>query len=555
MTLALLIAAVTSAWADNVLYATVDESTMTLMFGEKPDGAYVHDAYNSDWSRAFCEEISTVVVDASCRNYDGNTTRYLFYGFKYISSIEGLSNLNTENVTQMGNMFQGCESLTSIDLSNFNTAKVTSMYGMFNSCEALPSIDLSSFNTAEVTLMANMFANCSSLTTITVGEGWNTDKVTNSREMFKSCSKLPNFNSGKTDKTNAFAGEGGYLTAASGSAGTFSINEDDKTEATMKMPQLDLTATYTIKRDMTIDMPVTVQDAEQNSRFRVQKQGNAFQPVGMDAQQVAALFKVHDDIEGKDLTINTDYTIQIFAADEDGNATGNAMTLDAFTYAPGDYVAKAVAVDGSNYSGITAQSNLFTLFQGYEISVAAGEYATFYKDEALYVEDTDAQLYTITAVGNATATATELSVAAANTPLLVKNNASETKTILLIPTTDKTPDSVTPATEFKGTLTATQIAASTTTQNNYAWNGLKFVWVKNALAIGANKCWLEVGSGKNAARALTIVFGDGDTTGIDSTERTENADDEWYDLSGHKLQAAPKRKGVYIRNGRKEVVK
>jgi hypothetical protein len=31
--------------------------------------------------------------------------------------------------------------------------------------------------------------------------------------------------------------------------------------------------------------------------------------------------------------------------------------------------------------------------------------------------------------------------------------------------------------------------------------------------------------------------------------------DNWYDLNGRKLSAAPKRKGVYIKNGQKVVVK
>ena len=340
-----------------------------------------------------------------------------------------------------------------------------------------------------------------------------------------------------------------------GTAGPEVTINDDKSEATFEMPDYDVTATYTLKRDMTVEMSVSVQDAEQNSRFRVQKQGNVFVPVGLTNEQVMALFKVHDDIESKDLTATTDYTVQIFAANDEGQPTGTAMTFQNFTYAPGNYVVKAVAVEGSNYSGETALSNVFTLFQGYEVTIPAGEYATYYKDEALYVEDTDAQLYTITAVSGDKATATELTTAAANTPLLVKNNASEAKTILLIPTTDRTPDNVTAYNGFVGTLEATQIAASTDAQNNYAFNGLQFVWVKTALNIGANKCWLAVPvTGVSSARALSIVF-DSETTGIGSVLSGTTAEGDWYDLNGRKLNRKPTRKGVYIVNGKKVVVK
>ena len=347
----------------------------------------------------------------------------------------------------------------------------------------------------------------------------------------------------------------GYAPAAGPEVTISQDAETKQYEASFKMPQYDVTATYTIKRDMTVDMPVTVQDAEQNSRFRVQKQGNSFVPVGLTTEQVMALFTVHDDIEEKNLTANTDYTVQIFAVNEEGQKTGEAIPFNDFTFAPGNYVATAVAASNSNYSGETALSNVFTLFQGYEVTVPAGEYVTYYKDEALYVEDTDAKLYTITAVNGDKATATELTVAAAGTPLLVKNNAETEKTILLIPTTN-TADNVPAANEFKGTLEATQIAASTTTQNNYAFNGKEFVWVKDALNIAANKAWLSIsGSGPSNTRSISIVF-DSETTGIDGVSSTvETGDGNWYDLNGRKFTTKPTKKGVYIVNGKKVVIK
>ena len=48
-----------------------------------------------------------------------------------------LSNFNTKNVIDMGYMFNGCSSLTSIDLSSFNTNNVTNMSCMFRGCSSL----------------------------------------------------------------------------------------------------------------------------------------------------------------------------------------------------------------------------------------------------------------------------------------------------------------------------------------------------------------------------------------------------------------------------------
>ena len=290
---------------------------------------------------------------------------------------------------------------------------------------------------------------------------------------------------------------------------TFEVTlNDPKTEASFEMPTSDVGVNYELVRDMSVQMTATMGDGTDGLRYRVKKneQTGKYEPADMDMMQVLALVAVNDGIEQKALTLNQDYFCRIYKLDETLQPEGDGVELIDFDFAPGLYALKAFAKDGSNYDGETAFSNTFKLFEGYELKIAAGEFATYYKDEALYVEDEDAKLYTITTVGNETATATELTVAAANTPLLVKNNAAEAKTILLIPTT-ATADDVTPYEGFKGTLEATQIAASSATQNNYALNGKEFVWVMDAIDIAANKAWLEIPAA-NAARTIDLVFGD-----------------------------------------------
>ena len=55
----------------------------------------------------------------------------------FIFNKYNLSNFNTNNVTNMSDMFYGCSSLINIDLSNFNTNNVTDMNDMFNGCSSL----------------------------------------------------------------------------------------------------------------------------------------------------------------------------------------------------------------------------------------------------------------------------------------------------------------------------------------------------------------------------------------------------------------------------------
>ena len=188
---------------------------------------------------------------------------------------------------------------------------------------------------------------------------------------------------------------------------------------------------------------------------------------------------------------------------------------------------------------------------GYAIEVAAGEYATFYCDKAVTLSAetaANAQLYTITAVSNDKATATAMTVAAANTPLLVKNTTETTQTVLLMPT-DNAADNVTAASEFVGTLEDTQIAASTDDLTNYAFNGKQFVYVLNDLSVSANKAWLAIPT--STARQISIVFDD--ATAISAVSGSPADNSSLYTLDGRKVTKT--RKGVYIMNGRKVVVR
>jgi surface protein len=111
--------------------------------------------------------------------------------FRSCSSLTALdvSGFSTAQVTSMFAMFDGCSSLTALDVSGFSTAQVTSMSAMFNGCSSLTALDVSGFSTAQVTSMSSMFNGCSSLTALDVS-GFSTAQVTSMSAMFRSCSSL-----------------------------------------------------------------------------------------------------------------------------------------------------------------------------------------------------------------------------------------------------------------------------------------------------------------------------------------------------------------------------
>ena len=175
-------------------YAKFDEGTGTLTFTSgpsKPEGAYDlnEGSYYPGWWPGQRREIKTVVFDASFANARPTSCYCWFSGCNNLTEIKGIEYLNTENVTNMGFMFNSCKVLTSLNLSNFNTEKVTDMQGMFGECSDLTSLNITSFNTEKVTNMRQMFYNCSDLTSLNLSN-FNTEKVMYMSNMFYNCNKL-----------------------------------------------------------------------------------------------------------------------------------------------------------------------------------------------------------------------------------------------------------------------------------------------------------------------------------------------------------------------------
>ena len=171
---------------------------------------------NSEWNN-YRHSIESVVFSDSFADCTTLTsTAYWFYQLDHLTSVSGLENLKTGNVTDINSMFTDCESLTDIDLSildfrnvrnmkqvfegctnlqsvglnGLNTENVTNMGDLFLNCSSLRIVDLGSFNTSKVTNMSHMFYRCESLVTVLVSEGWTTANVTDSEKMFERCTSL-----------------------------------------------------------------------------------------------------------------------------------------------------------------------------------------------------------------------------------------------------------------------------------------------------------------------------------------------------------------------------
>ena len=201
---------------------TLGENEYALNSGEEPPAWNTH-SYN----------INLVVFETSFANARPTTCFEWFKNFYNLKQIEGIENLNTENVTSMAKMFSTCDGLTSLDVTHFNTANVTSMSSMFALCKGLTSLDVTNFNTANVTNMDYMFSSCQALTTIYVSEEFVITNITNKNNyMFYGCTKLKG--AIDFDKTNSsFANyKTGYFTKLVGKNGDEKIGAAGETLAT-----------------------------------------------------------------------------------------------------------------------------------------------------------------------------------------------------------------------------------------------------------------------------------------------------------------------------------
>ena len=221
-------------------YAEFDNATGTLTFRRglsKPAGAYDLnvESTNLGWE-AQKGNIKKVVFDASFANARPTSCCRWFADCFDLTEIDGIENLNTQNVTDMSEMFTCCYALTSLDVSNFNTQNVEDMTDMFLGCEGLSLLDLSNFNTERVENMSSMFSGCSTLQTIFASDKFVTDQVFGGDDMFIGCENLKGFidyisDSGKDN--NKYANyKTGYFTKLVGKNGEKKIGATGETLAT-----------------------------------------------------------------------------------------------------------------------------------------------------------------------------------------------------------------------------------------------------------------------------------------------------------------------------------
>ncbi len=209
-------------------YTMYDASTTTLSFHNDNLRYFVKDAIYKDVQLQgegsdYAYDVTKVVFDESFAEVRPVSTKKWFEYYAKLTDIEGIENLNTSEVTDMGYMFYDCELLESIDLTHFDMRKVTSTNYIF--CE------------------------CKKLKTVKCDTDWSRlDNLSFSEGLFDLCKALVGgkgtvYNSSYTDKTYARPDRGesapGYFTGKP--AFTVTLNAKEGGKITVA-EEIDLTA-------------------------------------------------------------------------------------------------------------------------------------------------------------------------------------------------------------------------------------------------------------------------------------------------------------------------
>ena len=139
-------------------------------------------------------------LDTSNWTISSSNTERMFEGCSSLTRLD-LRNLEMDNVTIALNMFYGCSSLQTLDTSKWNLGNLSNGSSMFSGCSSLQTLDTSKWNLGNLSNGQYMFYNCSSLQTLDTSK-WNLGNLSNGQYMFSGCSSLQTLDTSKWNLGN-----------------------------------------------------------------------------------------------------------------------------------------------------------------------------------------------------------------------------------------------------------------------------------------------------------------------------------------------------------------
>ena len=399
--------------------------------------------------------------------------------------------------------------------STFANVKPNSLFKWFNGFTDLASIEgIQYLNTSEVTTMNATFADCGSLETLDVN-GFDVSKVTNSTTMFMNCDDLTTIYCENTwnigTSTDMFIG-------CKKLTGAVKYN-NNKVTSTMANP---LTGYFTWNKSLTL------QDNADNTSVISLNDGT----IGMTVTLSGRTFYKDGDWNTVCLPFGLNGSTFI---DSPFSSAISIKELDVDGYYDGEGNRYDVTGDGRHQTGYDASTSTLYLY---------------FKDVNFDDDTTDEVNY-----GDGML---------AGVPYLVKwgnegtNITNPVFTGVTINSTLTTVQSADEKVSFKGIYAPVEILSEGNKQLFYLGANSTLYWPNAAMTINSQRAYFELAEALSV-KAFKMNIGADEATGIrtidNSQKVNDSASDVWFTLDGRSLGARPTQRGIYIKNGKKMIIK
>ena len=448
--------------------------------------------------------------DISFKTMDSNPLNYAQHLYLNGDEIENL--IIPDGVTSIGNFaFSGCTDLTSVTIPN----SVTSIgEAAFDRCSGLTSLVLSDYLTI---IMKESFQSCSALTSLTIPSSVQYIY----QNAFNGCSALEEINAQPTTPPFIYNN-------------TF--------------------PNYTVPVNVPSGCKGAYQTADNWSNFTTINDGNVYYTLSITADDHGTVTYSETNVSGKTETFNVIEGANV-------TLTFTPASNYALTTLTVDGVDKLADVsDGSlTISNVTANTTVIAAFSYAgdvaTVTITDAGVATFCSDKDLdFSEVPGLRAYTGAGFNTSTGNLVLLEVTdvPAGTGLLVKGAAGSYE----IPS--KASASIY-ANLLVGVTSATALSQTDGGYTNYILGKksdvVGFYKVDDAGGdLPAGKAYLRIPTPTAGARMTIALDFSGDTTGIDEIGTDSTQREAWFDLQGRRMEAAPVKAGLYIRNGKKFIV-
>lgn len=491
---------------------TFENGVLVLMYGMFNNGE--HGNFDTD----ITEHKSEVTKIAAAPGVRLNkSVSGLFDGFINCTEID-LQYVETSTMTITSNMFGQCAALKKLNMSGWDTSNVTDMSNMFYGCGDLGEIDLSGFVFADGVNVSNMFQGCGVYElTLPAGVG-----VTKEMQLNKGNHEVVN---------NEWIYSGWQKLGDPTQTSTFEQDANDPDFSYAVLPAQTKASTF-VWKEMPGDFVLELPDGEDNRDLIALWDG-------MTVNVVLTGRTLYKDGEWNTLclpfelgyaelgnALGYEYTVKMLNVEDKYNAAGDIYPV---------WNPDADEADYPYQTGFNAGTGELSLYfidvYNNKLSPGAPYLIKWSKPDGYVAYN-----------GTNAATCSDI--------------VSPTFERVTITNTVHDAVSTDGSVKFRGTY-----------DNRYfpvANSSIYFMGMNNTIyypgptaVVGPERAYFELSDPTAHVKGYAFNFGEDDVTAVAEKFNVQSSlsNDQWYTISGVKLNGKPNTKGVYINNGKKVVVK